>query len=219
MDKCIIDLLKDDNLQELKSWMGKRRIKKKVNKVYHTEEGEDYDEEPFLHAAIRVAKLTGKSKCAEWLIERGADVNSVCHWGWTPLRHLIMDGEIFGNPETVLRLAKLLIKHGADVNWVDDYDENPLLYHAVKFCPSMECIELLIESGANVNWYNEHGSTLLHIAAAEGKVECADLLVRHGANPDAVDKMGYSVKDMEDRARIIAALSYFTDMAIGMISE
>jgi len=79
------------------------------------------------------------------------------------------------------RLARLLIRHGADVNI--DYC-GPLI-EASKY-GRLEVMELLIEAGAKVDGVNG-GLRPLHVAR---NLMCARLLVSRGASVNAIDYLG-----------------------------
>lgn len=82
------------------------------------------------------------------LIEHGADVNAKIGESKTPLLYSFID-----NPEIVKRL----IKDGADIDFLDPYDD-PIL-HSARHSPKV--IKLLIETGADIDSKNTDDLTLL----------------------------------------------------------
>ncbi len=54
------------------------------------------------------------------LVESGAPVNDMDHWGATPLYRAVIDGN--------LKIMKYLIDHGADVNWKNLRGKTPLFF-------------------------------------------------------------------------------------------
>jgi len=88
-----------------------------------------------------------------------------------------------------LRMAKLLIAAGANVNATDFYGCTPL-HNAAMDCAPRLC-ELLIESDANVNFVNDRGSTAFHYLTRWNDFEIAkpiiDLFIANGANINAVN--------------------------------
>jgi ankyrin repeat protein len=102
--------------------------------------------------------------------------------------------------------AKLLIKAGADVNYVNEYGENALI-HA-----NAEISELLIDAGADVNavvniiysegncCYDEDAEeniTALIVAVKKKNTKKAKLLIDNGADVNVVGE--YSVNNYNDR--------------------
>lgn len=75
-------------------------------------------------------------------------------------------------------MARLLIKHGADVNARDGKGRTVLL-HAVK-TKDAEMVELLLENQADVKNVDDSGMSALDIAASLGHVDVAEVLLRHG---------------------------------------
>ncbi|KAK8022034.1 hypothetical protein PG993_012801 [Apiospora rasikravindrae] len=74
-------------------------------------------EKSLLHAAVG-SQHDGGEKAAEYLIEKGANVNVVDGFGQTPLHIAIETWERRTN------LVKLLVKHGADVNIANERGNN-----------------------------------------------------------------------------------------------
>ena len=89
--------------------------------------------------------------------------------------------------------VKLLLKHGADVNFVSKYGDTPLTY-ALEYsaCPGNIAVEL-IEAGADVNlsWPRD-GMTPLMLAAVEscymGNERYVCILLRSGAKINILNK-------------------------------
>jgi ankyrin repeat protein len=109
----------------------------------------------------------------------GADVDTRNEGGETPLLWAASAGEV--------ELARLLIRHGADLHVTTEDGFRPL-HRAIgpplhgTLAESAEMVVLLIESGADVNAAAESGWTPLLLAAQRGHVELAELLVRRGAD-------------------------------------
>ena len=80
---------------------------------------------------------------------------------------------------------KLLIKYGADVNYINYTCECPLLYCCMDPITSIEIIEFLIESGANVNIKSSTGRTPLTCAIRNSNkdddLKIIKLLIRKGS--------------------------------------
>jgi len=81
-----------------------------------------------------------------------------------------------------------LIKHSADVDYVDDEGETAL--HVSAQDGELDVTRLLLNAGANVNVIKHHGGTPLHLAAEEGHAEIAKALADAGANVEMLDDDG-----------------------------
>lgn len=132
--------------------------------------------------ALYEAINTRHGEIAEWLIEKGADVNES-----TPLILMVTRGDIEG--------VKYLISKGADVNI-----DTPL-YYALEYCKELyysgigdkvfveRCgglVKSLVENGADVN-VKTNGITLLEKAI---HLEIVKILVEKGADINVKDEYG-----------------------------
>ncbi|KAL2084257.1 hypothetical protein ACEWY4_019775 [Coilia grayii] len=93
--------------------------------------------------------------------------------GLSPL-HLAVQS---GNKEQV----KLLLKHGADINAVDNKSGRSPLMHAVE-ADNMAMVNLLIEYRCDVNAQSYSGNTALHSACGRGHIEAVRTLLKNGAD-------------------------------------
>ena len=109
---------------------------------------------------------------AAFFLSKGANVNAKSRGGTTPL--LVAAGH---GHETV---AKLLIKHGADVNARGTlYELAPL--HVTCRNGHTRISKLLLDSGAEVNVRDAEGFTALDHAVKQGHGKIARLLRKRGA--------------------------------------
>ena len=123
----------------------------------------------------------GRLEICQFLVRKGADVNTTDNAGWTPLQVSILRGH---NEITVL-----LIQNGGDIH-VTDSSEHTLLHYATEQ-GNLEIAKLLIEKKADVNAADDDdGCTPLHNAAEKGNLEIAKLLLDHGADVNATDDRG-----------------------------
>ena len=127
--------------------------------------------------------MAGKPEIAEFLIEKGVDVNAkedVEFGGKTALSWCAcMSSKKKENKEDFLEIAKLLIDKGADVNAKCTVGMTPLMDAA--FGNSLEMAELLIENGADINARMTDGHTALKLAEENANSEMATLLKKHAA--------------------------------------
>jgi len=89
----------------------------------------------------------------ERLLELGAEVNVHDFAGYTPLHHCLTSA---GN-STTFSMAKLLLKHGADVNAVNRFGDTALMEPIMGH--KLDYIKLLVENGADPFIKNTDGVT------------------------------------------------------------
>jgi ankyrin repeat protein len=84
-----------------------------------------------------------------------------------------------------------LIKHGADINQLNEHGITPLIT-AVSL-GNIDSTKLLIEQDAKLEATNINGETALMCAAYFGKIDALKILIEKGANLEAVNEIGNSV--------------------------
>jgi ankyrin repeat protein len=130
-----------------------------------------------LHRAV----LDSLIDVAEWLITSRSQDPDELHRGKTQLYWASQHGN--------LRMAQLLIKHGADVNAQHVAGWHPL--HIASCSGHLETLRLLIGSGADVN-SRDGDWTALYLAAEEGHLEVVRVLLENGADPNVQRRNGTS---------------------------
>lgn len=113
---------------------------------------------------LHCAAQGGHKEVAEFLIAKGADINSKSKYDQTPLSYAIWSQ----NKD----LIKLLVSSGADVNLVSEKSP-PLLHYAV-FIGNMEIAKLLVDNGAKLDAKDQDGWTAIRHAASEGNRELVE---------------------------------------------
>jgi len=166
---------------------------------------------------LAYACMARQLKVADFLIDKGADVNAKAKNGFTPFLHacngpnqdfdLIQHCLAHGadiNLQTPsgqsalqmsasfgnLKIIKLLIDNGADLNARDE-SLGTVLHKAINF-HQQEVARLLIESGAKLNQKFSYGNTEIHLAALSGSADLIRPLVGHGAAIDAVNEYNHT---------------------------
>ena len=117
---------------------------------------------------------------AKKLLDDGAEVNSVNHYGETPLHAIarLPDGTL-GCEDIVI----LLLMRGANIEARSPKQGTPL--HAAAFWGNRCLALLLLDKGAFVDVRGEGNITPLHLAALHGRTAVLQLLLDRGATVDA----------------------------------
>lgn len=89
-----------------------------------------------------------------------------------------------------LGVIKLLVSHGANVNFRTDTDSTPL--RAACFDGRLDIVEYLVRHGADINLANAFNNTCLMISAYKGHTDVVEFLLSNGANPNEQAKCGAS---------------------------
>jgi ankyrin repeat protein len=90
-----------------------------------------------------------------------------------------------------MKLVRLALDHGADVNAFDSSGRTPLMYAAVSDFQPLEVVKSLIERGANLNAKSRYkdsgdaGRTPLDLARLRGNTPIVDFLMKSGATGTA----------------------------------
>lgn len=169
-----------------------------------------------------IACRTTQVAIAKYLIDKGANVNTVGFLKMTPLQSIKMSkDESFEiakcliakganvNAENInhwtifcsaalsdnLKIAKLLIDHGADLNYrwqgmtiLQIVISEKLFYNDTT---NGKMAAFLIENGAKLQSLT-YGYTELHLASLNGLADIAQLLMKHGADVNAVNEFNHT---------------------------
>ncbi|GAB6033390.1 hypothetical protein CHUAL_013153 [Chamberlinius hualienensis] len=136
----------------------------------------DFEKAMPLHNAVE----NGHQDCADYLISKGADVN-------TPkqnMLHLLHLAAKNGDIDTI----RLLLNSSKNINCLNNFGETPL-HEAVKH-NHVGVIDILVQNGADLEFQNNSGFTPLITAAYYGHVEAIESLVSLGAVLHATDFEG-----------------------------
>ena len=118
-------------------------------------------------------------------------VNSVGKFGFTPIHAAVNFGR--DDADQSLDLETFLIKSGADVNCLDDYNRTPLHYAFTSLenkedtSPSdpIQIVSVLVDAmnGRSIHQKDIYGCTALHYASQRGATVCSLLLIQRGKTP------------------------------------
>lgn len=171
----------------------KTKIREEAIAYKYTADGEVeeiIDDSSDLQKSLKTAISNEDTDALLESIDRGADINKVDQFGYTPL----MTVAEAGKTDT----ARILISKGADVNAEVSLGQNgcvtALMYAASN--GHSEIVKLLIDNGADVNVenYNTIGSfaglTALKYAIHDDHVDVVKILLKNGANVNAKGPTG-----------------------------
>ncbi|XP_068245458.1 protein fem-1 homolog A-like [Palaemon carinicauda] len=125
--------------------------------------------------ALWASVVGGHIDIADYLISKGAEVNTTTNSKCTPL--------LAATSQRRLDLVKLLVQKGADVE-ISDYHGLTCLI-AASSSGNEDLVKYLVDVGANVNRRRIDGKGALHVAVRYGKSKVAKMLVDRGASMDA----------------------------------
>jgi ankyrin repeat protein len=124
---------------------------------------------PELFIAIRNGDHAQVAK----LLRAGTDVKSADSDGTTALMHSVIESDV--------RMMKLLIDGGANVNARNTLDSTALMYAATNLAKT----RLLLDAGADVRVIGKRGATPMSVAVtADGSTPVLKLLIAKGAQPE-----------------------------------
>ena len=139
---------------------------------------------------LHLASLFGWVEMVRILLHRGVTANSMVNLGRTPLHHVA--GSKYCSRPNDVRIAQLLLEHGAGVNAQDNDNTTPL--HMASLCGRVDVVEVLLDHGATSSLPGNLGRTPLHLVAGsryypiQNCVRIAKLLMEHGADINAQDR-------------------------------
>ena len=115
------------------------------------------------------------------ILAKGIDLKRETGWGFKPLtraaRYHAYDA------------AALLIKAGAEINAIDNYEGLSPLGYAAKY-NDIIMADLLLKAKANASLKGESGATPLHYAVENGNVDMTKLLLSSGADDSIKNARG-----------------------------
>ena len=126
--------------------------------------------------ALHISLEVNIPDVSEYLISRGADIESRTRLGNTPL---ILAAKHFNIWSMVALLEK-----GANVNAMNNENMTALHYSCMSIHRSKHAIDLLVKYGSNVNAQNSSLYTPLHHAALAGEYGKVHKLLNYDADPD-----------------------------------
>jgi len=149
-------------------------------KEYHTNSSNSKDTRRF--PPLHYPASCGDVRMTEYLLDHGADMDSIDNHGNTALMWATKKGH--------LQVISSLVSYGANINQQNFSGETPL-FLAIAFQNREDIVEYLLDNGANINSSNLRGETALHYAVALNKPEYVYSLVsKYGAWLESEDEEG-----------------------------
>ena len=169
------------------------------------EQGADLETKSRGSTALHLASFNGFTEIASYLIDAGADVNSINGGSFTPLMGAAQSGHADvisllansnidlaqqspkGFGETALHLAaenghteavEALLDVGAGINVLQSTAHTPLMYAA--YNGQLEVVEFLIDQGAELNLRGDSHGTAIDHANDQNHPEIAELIAAAG---------------------------------------
>lgn len=134
---------------------------------------------------------------ANWLYDKGADINAKGSNGWSAATIAGAKGQA--------DMLRWLIEVGADIDSQDVYRFTPLM-RAVDNQHISSAQVLLKEGRAGVEFADESDNTALHFAVANNQRVLVELLLRHGADPLQANRDGITPSDLAKQSSTVADL-------------
>lgn len=142
-----------------------------------------------VHTLLMCAAAHGAEKCAEYLLENGADVNlknfdghSALHWA-----------AYAGRTETL----PLLLAHNADIEARTVDGRTP--FHIAAFRGHIQFIEEFMKANPEINEIACNGWTALHFAVISNQKKMAEKLMALGVKAENTDIEGKSLEDLAEK--------------------
>ncbi len=145
---------------------------------------------------LMLACKIGSYECTKALINAGANIGEVTKDGISAFLYAVKNISLIDYKENQIKVIKLLIEKGANINQCDNGDYGNALTMAILY-NSRELFELLINAGAHINVREyAYGRTPLLTAVEHGNPYFIERLLKLGADIYLCDKYNRSLLDV-----------------------
>lgn len=165
--EAIVEAAKNGDLQTVKSI-----LEQDPSKLNATDEDH--------YSALHWACMRAHWDVAEYLIEKGADVNPIGGDGGTPLNWAVHHDNV--------DIVKLMIDKGAKLNIRNKWGMTEL--HTAIWRGNIHVVDFLLDHGSDPDIKTNEGWTAMHYAYRSGHDNVIDLLKRRGISMDVRDNQG-----------------------------
>ena len=148
-----------------------KRLKQIVDKNENLIFSKDRSEKTLLHYSA----MYGQKEIAEYLINKGAEIDCRDLGKMTPLHWAALRGH--------QKTIKVLVSYKADIDALDMDGQTPL--SLAVYMNNQETVKTLIDCGSDLNTKMKSGETILHHAAEVGNIEVIEILVKNETNINA----------------------------------
>jgi ankyrin repeat protein len=132
---------------------------------------------PVTDGTIWSAANVGDLPQVERLLQQGVKVDGRDKSGKTPLHYAVQSKNV--------KVVRLLIQHGADVNATTFGNVTPLMLSVDMAFGDPDIAMELLRAGANVKVQDTNGDSALLIATTESSYQVMEAMLDKGANPNA----------------------------------
>ena len=145
------------------------------NAKYH-----DSDDNWDSNLLMLATSMTSNIKIIEFLLSKGADVNTRDNYGFSPLTNAIRNQISGTNNE---EFVDALLRAGANINAKDHLGRTPLMFaldedHDGSLLGSPKIISLLLDAGAEVNARDKHNQRAVDYARKREELKGTEILRR-----------------------------------------
>ncbi|XP_059151268.1 ankyrin repeat domain-containing protein 17-like [Physella acuta] len=134
--------------------------------------------------ALMIACKHGYIDVVELLLDKGWNMHKTNNLGWNAFR-VSIGSRMQGRLEDRIKVSKLLLNKGSDVNVVDRMGDDALMHASCVSSP--EIVNALISKSSDVNRCNKNGKNALIYATEAKKEENALILLNNGSEINQVD--------------------------------